>query len=139
MKAFLAVNVAIFALVGWNFIGEYMRGRELRLEIAAMERRATELETKNLQIAELGKKLSQGDMAEREARTKLNLQKPGEEVVIVRGVPGAEAARRSNGGDSGAADGQADLKAAEAGQIKDLTNPGKWWRYFFFHQDQLDT
>lgn len=132
LKAFLAVNVAVFALVGWNFVGEYMRGRELRLEIAAMERRAAELETKNFQIAELGKKLAQGEMIEREARIKLNLQKPGEEVVIVRG------ADKTSVGTAARTKIVTGLAVSE-GTINRTSpprsNPEKWMSYFFAAQE----
>lgn len=118
LKRVLAANVAIFALVGWGLAGEYLRNREMQKEIDRLETRANGLQEKNGELADVTERFGSQAVLEREARLKLNLQKPGEAVVVVRDAaprPVAEAGGNDAGG-SGAATG---------------SNAAKWWHYFF--------
>jgi hypothetical protein len=54
---------------------------------------------------------------EQEARLKLNLQKPGESVVIIPGVGGGRELGEN--------------VAGMEGENKAISNPKKWWNYFF--------
>ena len=119
LKRVLIANVAVFILVGWGFAGEYLRNHEMQQEVDRLKGQAEELEAKNLELARLGERFSTPEMVEREARTKLNLQKPGEEVVVVQGnlastpVPPPPPEGSVQAGD------------------ERLPNPVRWWRYFF--------
>jgi len=85
MKRVLAANLLLLALVVWGFYGEYSRNRELQEEIDALDARAAEVERRNLELEELGRRFDSSEVFERDARLKLNLRKPGEEVVVIRG------------------------------------------------------
>jgi cell division protein FtsB len=113
----LAANLALFALAAWGFAGEYVRNRDMQREIDELEARATDLETTNADLADLAERLASPQAAEREARLKLNLKRPGEEVIVVRG-----AGQRASEPD-----------AAPAGPVpaRSTSNVGKWWRHFF--------
>ena len=118
LKRVLAANLVVFAVVGWGFSGEVMRDRTMQKEVDRLKSQADELEVKNLELAELSKRFSTTEMLERQARLKLNLRKPGEEVVVVRqgnGQPG--------GGDPVPA------RAVDGGPPR--SNLGRWWHYFF--------
>ncbi len=119
LKRVLAASAAIFAVVGWGLTGEYLRNREMQKEIDALEARAGGLEAKNGELAAATERFGSRAVIEREARLKLNLQKPGEAVVVVRDAtprPAAEAEARDASGGSGTPAG---------------SNAAKWWHYFF--------
>jgi cell division protein FtsB len=119
LKRVLAVNVAVFALVSWGLAGEYLRNREMQKEIDTLETRANGMQEKNADLADATERFGSQAVLEREARLKLNLQKPGEAVVVVRDAaprPVAEAGGKSRNEGSGAAPG---------------SNAAKWWHYFF--------
>jgi cell division protein FtsB len=115
-KSVLLLNIAVFGLVGWGFSGEFLRNRSLQAEIDRLEAEAGELESKNLEIARLGRRFTSDEVVEREARLKLGLQKPGESVIIVRDV-----SPRPEGPPAG----------APTSDEPPVSHAMKWWRYFF--------
>lgn len=116
MKRTTAINAVLLVIIIWGLAGEYLRNREMQKEIAKLEAQAAEMEGKNAALANLGDSASSEAMLEREARLKLNLRKPGEQVVIVR--------------TSGAPD--RSVTVQEVGSRPDrASNASKWWRYFF--------
>ncbi len=113
MKRTLAVNVALFAVIAWGFAGEFSRNREIQGEIDRLQSQADQLQTKNGELAALDQRFSSKDVLERAARLQLNLQKPGEQVVVVRGLAKTDAVSAAG------------LPATQE------ANPRKWWHYFF--------
>lgn len=118
LKKVLAANAVILCVIAWGFSGEYLRNRRMENEIARLRQDADSLSQKNSELAELSRRFADGGMLEREARTKLNMRMPGEEVVIVRDQP--QPAPRVE-----------EAARAPAGPAERLSNPQKWWRYFF--------
>lgn len=117
-KSVLAVNLAVVTLIAWGFAGEYMRSRDMQTEIDRLEEQAASLESRNLELADMADRFSSSSMLEREARLKLNMQKPGEEVVVVR---------EDDGMVQVAADPDGTAAAEEAGQqTKAVSNIKKW-------------
>lgn len=84
MKTILLFNVGILALVAWGFAGEYVRNRDLQEEISLLQTASEELERSNLELADMSRRFSGKGQLEREARLKLNLMKPGEQVVVIK-------------------------------------------------------
>lgn len=119
LKKLLVANVIAFALVAWGFSGEYVRYRRMEGEIDRLRQEASQLEQKNSELAEIGSRLSAGTMLEREARVKLNLRRPGEEVIVIRG----DVTAQPEGQDAAA-------RAAKDAEAR-APNHVKWWRYFF--------
>jgi cell division protein FtsB len=119
LKRVLAANVALFALIGWGFSGELMRNRDMQDEIDRLAARAAELETKNSDLEALGERMRDGALLEKQAREKLNLRRPGEEVVVVKeGMPKSAL--------------PADAVAArETRHGEPSSNVSRWWQYFF--------
>jgi cell division protein FtsB len=127
MKTVLIVNLILVALVAWGFMGEYYRTRELKKEIATIDVRAEELRKGNLELGQLREKFSGAGELEREARVKLNLQKPGEQVVVIQGDPMASAA--------GSAEAVAeDAEQPPPGDGGAMSNARRWWEFFFKQQ-----
>lgn len=71
-----------------------------------------------MQLSELASKMQESDYAEREARAKLNMQKPGEKVVILEGVAATQTTW------------QIDVVTAPPPPVVNLSNPERWWQYF---------
>lgn len=113
-KRTTAAALAAVLLVGWGLAGEYLRDREMQREIDRLEARAAEMKTKNQELEATGRTLSSEALLEREARLKMNLRKPGEEVVVVQGVSG-----------------QVRTESAASSPATEASNPAKWWRLFF--------
>jgi len=112
----LVAGLAVFAvLAGGAFIRETVRARQIDREIESLRSEAERLRVRNFEISALESSLSSGEFLEREARTKLGLQKAGEQAVVVRAAdarPEADAARQV-----------AEAQAA-------WSNAKKWWTYF---------
>ena len=117
LKRTLIVNGAVFALVAWGLSGEFLRNREMRHEIERLQQDADGLEAKNAELAETSERSSSRGVLEKEARTKLNLQRPGEQVVVVRPGPGRPEADP--------------VPARGQGKDEPRSNPARWWHYFF--------
>lgn len=109
-------GVILFALlIAWGLTGEYIRNSEMQVEIDRLSARAAEMDAKNRELAETSRTVSSQAMLEREARLKMNLQKPGEQVVVVNGSGGATQV----------------VTTTDAPAQAKTSNPAKWWRYFF--------
>ena len=105
-------GVGVFT-VGSGLIGLSARNRSIDADIARLQGRAQTLETRNVELVELLKRFETSGFLEREARLKLNLQKPGETVVVVE---------RGNAASS---------SVEIAPRRTHIGNAERWWRYFF--------
>lgn len=117
LKRVLFANLVLFGILAYGFSGEYFRNRALEVEIERLESQAQTIESRNSELAELGKRFANPEAIEREARVKLGLRKPGESVIILQGETPAADERTTD--DDSRSNGAA------------LKNPQKWWRYFF--------
>ena len=93
----------------------------MQKEIDRLQARAEILVVKNTELREQGKNTQAVGILEHEARLKLNLQKPGEEVVIVRdstteNKPETDGVRE---------------KSQNEPFVSSGSHPQKWWHYFF--------
>ena len=114
-KRVMAAAAAVFLLSAWGFAGEYSRNRELSAEIVSLQSQASGLEAANVLAAQQSRDLASDQAAEREARMKLGLMRPGEEVVVIRGEPSPASAD--------------ELSAAPAPVQLPIWR--KWLKYFF--------
>ena len=121
-KILLLLSVAILIFFSVNLVKEIVNRRDLKKEISALEGEINSLEGKNQELDGLISYFSSLDFIEKEARTKLNLRKPGEQIII---VPETETAQQKAEEQSAATD---NFLAQED---KGLANPQKWWDYFF--------
>ncbi|HPN15228.1 MAG TPA: septum formation initiator family protein [bacterium] len=115
---FLMANVAVLLVVGMSTVRETYKGWTVDHEIKALEMKAQALEGRKMQLSELASKMQESDYAEREARAKLNMQKPGEKVVILEGVAATQTTW------------QIDVVTAPPPPVVNLSNPERWWQYF---------
>ncbi|MEA3248864.1 MAG: septum formation initiator family protein [Patescibacteria group bacterium] len=123
MRSVLVAELVIALLIAWGFAGEFMRSRDMQTEIDRLQAQAESFEAHNLELADIAERYSSSSMLEREARLKLNMRRPGEEVVIVResDVTVLESVAR---------DGTAEVGGDSPGH-KALANAKKWIRHLF--------
>jgi cell division protein FtsB len=112
-KIFLIVIVAAVVVVGMAVGRAMLQNRLLAREVAALQAEAAGLEEKNAEFFELLKRFQTDSFIEREARLKLNLQKPGEVVYVI-----------------GRSDGRA-ASATPASRPRAASNLDRWREYFF--------
>ena len=120
LKRVLFANAVIFAIVIWGLAGEFLRNRDMQREFDHLDTQAKAIEKQNAEVEDMGKRLSSGAMLEREARTKLNLQKPGEQVVVVRTSGTANQADEIGHG--------TEKNAVDTASVSNIV---RWWHYFF--------
>lgn len=118
-KLVLICGFFILAAVSFFLAKEYYRKRQIQAEITGLEQEAAKINRENLEIQDKIAYLQSQDYQEREAKDKLNLQNPGENVVVIK--PGVA---REQG-----------IKAENENLPQplppDVSNPQKWWKYFF--------
>jgi cell division protein FtsB len=118
-RRILVINAGVFLLLAWGFFGEWQSNRDLGQQVQAKVKEADQLQLALDDSTARMDQLAGAAAAEREARLKLNLQKPDEEVYVVRGLED-ETAR------------VAPEKAVQAAQPATPTgNAVTWWHYFF--------
>lgn len=100
-----------FSAVGFITFQLYLQKHEVDSEIKKLQVKADDLNKNNSELSELVKYFNTNEYSEREAREKLNLKKPGEEVVVLP----------KNDSDSG------QVASAQTNGF----NPIKWFNYFF--------
>ncbi len=111
----LEVLLIAFLLVG--ITKEIVRRVALRREVAVLEKQIAELEAQNRSLGEYVAAINTDSFREREARKRLNLQKPGESVLIVPET--TETGETAN------------TTATAVSTISKTSNSHRWWTYFF--------
>jgi cell division protein FtsB len=112
-KRTTAATAIVTLVVGWGLTGEYLRSRDMQREYEKLQARADEMEDKNRRLTETAGGVSSREMLEREARLKMNLQKPGEQVIVINGTSASEP------------------EELAIDVIGEDGNAVRWWRYFF--------
>jgi len=122
-KVFLFLAILSLIALAINVGRESYRKHQLTKEIEKLEASIDRLEGRNQQLSDLMGYFSEESFLEKEARIKLNLQKPGEQVVIFSGLNGQNDKEQLP---NSQANGQSNR------EVSDLTaNCWKWWEYFF--------
>ncbi len=128
---FFVVNVIILFFFVLAFGKEFARNYTIQREINELQAQADTLAARNLEVAELAQAIQTESFIEREARLKLGLSKPGEQVVVVdEGGVG----QAMDAGVTAVEQAQALMAAAaseEGETYTDVANQTKWWYYFF--------
>lgn len=119
-KLFLfSISIILIALVV-NVGKESYRKYQLKKEIDSLNASIEQLQGKNHQLSNLMEYFKQESYLEKEARLKLNLKKPGEQVVIL-----------SSDLDNDPSVSEDVLDQPESLDPEETANHWKWWEYFF--------
>lgn len=112
-RLMISINLLLIGFVGWSLAREVAQGNKTVADYDDLQKRIGSLQTQNRDYADVISKLGTSGFVEREARVKLGYQKPGEQVLMLKDAQ------------PGTAD------TAPAADDSSLSNPQKWWRYFF--------
>jgi len=111
-KFFLIFCVALFLAILFGLANGTIKNYKVDTEIQDLQTEIKSLEGQNQDFSQLINYLKSESFIEQEAKLKLGLKKPGENMVV---IPQTETNSDSNGEEKN----------------EQLTNPAKWWFYFF--------
>jgi cell division protein FtsB len=119
-KIFLFFGVVALIFIAVAIYKEAYKKRQIQNQIGELQREAEQISRENALTQEKIAYLESQDYKEKEAKDKLNLQSPDENVVIVeQGVVNKEAQKEN------------DSFQAPVPLAQQVSNPLKWWNYFF--------
>ena len=119
-------SVVLVLVVGVATMRESYRGWKVDREIQALESQADELEGRNEKLRGLARSLDAPERLEVEARTRLGLRMPGEQVVVLAGLA-----------TTGSWQGSFALDVVPERLVVQRSNPERWFD-FFFRPDQVN-
>ena len=119
--------IVFFGFVALIFIllaifKETYRKKQIQKEISNLKEEVAKVQVDNSHLADKLTYLEGHDYQEKELRDKLNLQSPNENMVIIKPSPTGKADNKGK---------QATETADNQKLIVKITNPEKWWNYFF--------
>jgi len=120
-KSLLLISLLILVFFSFNLFKEIVNRRDLHGDIKILDDEITKLENKNQKLSFLIDYYESLEFVEKEARTKLNLRKPGEKIIIVS-EDNEDVTEQTD---------FFDTTVLTSSDIIHLTNPQKWWNYFF--------
>ena len=118
-KVLLLVSLFILIFFSINLSREIINRRDLQKDIDKLQTEINNLESRNTELASLIEYFKSMDFVEEVARTKLNLRKPGEHIIIVPEEQVEESGLTKQ------------LTSLIKTEIKTVSNPKRWWSYFF--------
>lgn len=119
-KGFVVVLLLLVVFMSVSVTREVLRRLEIRYEITKLEAEVARLEQRNTSLQDVIAVLNSSTSQEKEARVKLGLQDPGEQVVI---FPDRDASHEVTLPDS---------DTIRYIPIRDYqSNPEKWFSYFW--------
>jgi cell division protein FtsB len=122
-KIFALLSLFILIFLGVSLSRELLSNRQLDENVISLKDEMNVLESKNKELGGLISYFNTADFVEQEARTKLNLQKLGERIII---VPSSTEQAVSTD--------QAKQKTELVwNDVTAGSNPERWLNYFFKH------
>ena len=119
-QIFLVISLLVLAGVSFGLFKITYRRIQIKKEITAVEKKIQSLENNTLKLAHLLDYLNTSDYQEETARIELGFKKPDEKVIVITKKSGEN---------------QLDLTAELSLEKKEteskISNPKKWWQYFF--------
>ncbi|OGH64361.1 MAG: hypothetical protein A2821_03245 [Candidatus Magasanikbacteria bacterium RIFCSPHIGHO2_01_FULL_41_23] len=119
---FLLLLLGVSTIIAISYARAYYEDYTIRREISRLQDEVKKLEKKKFTSLELLQYAQSEHFFDDKARTELNLKKPGEQVLAIRGIT------PNNSVDS--------VQNPVAGRVDELplNNPRKWWYYFVEHK-----
>lgn len=109
--------IIILVILFVSFLRVFFKDYELRREIERVQTDVSKLEKRKIESLDVLQKLQSDTYAEERARDDLQAAKPGEIVLVVPGLTVTSSAQSA--------------RQVELPVVKELSNPAKWWYYFF--------
>lgn len=123
---FLLLAVGFLCVTGVSAVRELYRQNEVKTELHTLETRVAQLNERKTTVSTLLQQLQTSEAIDREARLRLNMQKPGERVYVLRGDEWERVAKATQVTDSPALYTDAPVEVTRS-------NPQRWFRLFFIH------
>lgn len=117
--------VVVFGLISVSTVRETYQEWKVDQEIQGLQSQVQLLEGKHTTLLDTIQRLQSEDALDREARTHLGMRKPGERVIMVRGLSESAGYSWKESWPTAAS------TTASTGQVDSGTNPRRWFRYFF--------
>lgn len=114
------ISSVLFLAVGISTVRETYRVWQVDQDIKNLQAQVDLLEGKKMKFMDLMQRLDSSEALDKEARARLGLRKPGERVIVVAGL-----------GEDNASVATAQNRTFDQMEDGNLSNPQKWWRYFF--------
>ena len=121
---FLVLAVGFLLITALSAGREWYRQTRVKDEVAALQDRVARLEERRSGLSGLLAEWNAPETVDREARRRLNLQRPGERVYVLRGDAWEAVAA--------AATATAPTLYQEGSSEPRRSNPERWFRFFFF-------
>ncbi len=118
--------IGLLVLLSFPLTKSYRQKRSIDREIAGLKEEAQALEHKNSNLKSVIEYMQSEQFVEKEARTKLNYQKPGESVVVIEGRPGEAPATTQAKPFF-----EVPAEPTKAAEPQAVVNARKWLDYFF--------
>ncbi len=116
--AYFSVGVALAGIVSYSAVQEAYRNRKIEAEVQSLQKQARDIQNENDSLSAKIAYFETPEFQEKIAKEKLNLQKPDENVIVVK--PGAE---------------QTQVPAVKVNGEKEIAvqipNYKKWLNFFF--------
>lgn len=122
------IPIALVFAIGFAVVTGMSAGRELyrrnrvQGEVQALEVRVSDLEKRKQSIAQILEKIQSPEVLDREARLRLNMQRPGERVYVLRGDNWEEVS------DASALPALYEAKT----DVQPRSNPQRWLQFFLY-------
>lgn len=117
-KLSLLIFVVLAILISWAIFKQINKKKEVQKEITKLQEEATRISRENFLAKERISYFESQDYQEREAKDKLNLKNPEENVVIVKpGIIKKEVAQNK------------ETQIINKKIQTNISNPLKWWHY----------
>lgn len=121
-KALFLVSLAVLLFFSFNLAREIINNRrDLEKEIKGLEDQMSGLAGRNQELSGLIEYFKTNDFVEEVARTKLNLKKEGEKIIIVPEEQNQTAGEQS----------EFAPVIQQRLTLDSRPNPVRWWQYFF--------
>lgn len=122
----LLLVIGFVCVTGISAVRELYRRNQVKQELDTLEARVAQLEERKVTVSSLLEQLKTQEAIDREARLRLNMQKPGEQVYLLRGNEWEQIAKT-------AAVNEAPSLYQETVPEPERSNPARWFRLFFVH------
>lgn len=127
-KTFMVLALIVFIALIFPLSKNIGRRYRINQEIKGLEQEIKDTENKNTELQKLIEYLNSDQFVEEQARLNLGLKKPGEEVVVVKGVAGSPQLASE---DSEKDEGVFNIPGLEKAREKEvINNPERWFYYF---------
>ncbi|MFH1142861.1 MAG: septum formation initiator family protein [Candidatus Uhrbacteria bacterium] len=131
LRMFLLVNLLILFFLSLSFGREFLRDYQIQREINNLRADAESLEARNFEIIDFNTELQTQAYLEEEARLRLGLGDPGENLVIIINDDGEQVI---------GSEVNSEQLITHNSQLTTLkaSNPQRWYYYFFDHEQFIN-